>query len=150
MASKRPEFNDKIEAMHALAPIAFMSHVISPPIRVLAPFVYSAEVISNSNCLNVFDFSSFWYLIPSDKFPRLKLFAKIYLNNNNYFLVKSIKQPLNISCGKLDKISQPVNSRPNEPFGHSVHRKSEKSVPTQMMESVNLSQNKQINVKTLD
>lgn len=44
LASLKPEYNDKIELMHALAPVAFMSHVVSPPIRALAPFIYSSEV----------------------------------------------------------------------------------------------------------
>lgn len=44
MTSQRPEYNDKIEMMHALAPVAFLSHVISPPIRVIAPFVSILEV----------------------------------------------------------------------------------------------------------
>lgn len=52
LASQKPQYNDKIEVMHALAPVAFMAHVISPPIRALAPFVYSAEVVQHSNRLN--------------------------------------------------------------------------------------------------
>lgn len=44
MASERPEYNQKIQLMHALAPIAFVKHVVSPPLRALAPFVYSAKV----------------------------------------------------------------------------------------------------------
>lgn len=39
MASELPKYNDKIEMMHALAPIAFLSNTASPPIRALAPFV---------------------------------------------------------------------------------------------------------------
>lgn len=48
MASKRPEYNQKIEMMHALAPIAFVKHLVSPPLRALAPFVFSAKVRKNS------------------------------------------------------------------------------------------------------
>lgn len=44
LASIKPEYNQKIQVMHALAPVAFMSHVISPPIRVIAPFSYSVKV----------------------------------------------------------------------------------------------------------
>lgn len=44
MTSERPEYNDKIQMMHALAPIAYLSHVISPPIRVIVPFISIAEV----------------------------------------------------------------------------------------------------------
>lgn len=41
MASERPEYNDKIEIIHALAPAAFMSNCKSPPLRAIAPFVSS-------------------------------------------------------------------------------------------------------------
>lgn len=44
MTSEKPEYNEKIEMMHALAPVAFLSHVISPPIRILAPFVSVLDV----------------------------------------------------------------------------------------------------------
>lgn len=47
MAAERPEYNEKIEMMHALAPIAFVKHLISPPLRALAPFVFSAKVSDN-------------------------------------------------------------------------------------------------------
>lgn len=54
MASERPEYNQKIEIMHALAPIAFVKHLISPPLRALAPFVFSAKVQSTQfNLLNL-------------------------------------------------------------------------------------------------
>lgn len=39
MTSERTEYNQKIEMMHAIAPVAFLKHVISPPIRIIAPFV---------------------------------------------------------------------------------------------------------------
>lgn len=44
MTSEKPEYNQKIEMMHALAPVAFLSHVISPPIRIIAPFVSLLDV----------------------------------------------------------------------------------------------------------
>lgn len=44
MTSDKPEYNDKIELMHGLGPVAFLSHVISPAIRVIAPFVFWVEV----------------------------------------------------------------------------------------------------------
>lgn len=53
MTSERPEYNDKIQMMHALAPIAYLSHVISPPIRVITPFLSITEV-----CCDVFLFFS--------------------------------------------------------------------------------------------
>lgn len=36
MLSEKPEYNDKIISMHALAPVAFLTHVKSPPIKFLA------------------------------------------------------------------------------------------------------------------
>ena len=44
MASERPEYNDKIEMMHALGAIAFLSHTVSPPIRAIAPFASVGKV----------------------------------------------------------------------------------------------------------
>ena len=44
MASKLPKYNDKIEMMHALAPVAFLSNAFSPPIRAIAPFVSVVKV----------------------------------------------------------------------------------------------------------
>lgn len=43
MCAERPEYNDKIKQMHALAPVAFMGGVRSP-LRLLAPFVDQIEV----------------------------------------------------------------------------------------------------------
>lgn len=43
MLSLRPEYNDKLRAVFALAPVAYMSHVKSP-IRLLAPFSKDIEV----------------------------------------------------------------------------------------------------------
>ncbi|CAG5056535.1 unnamed protein product [Parnassius apollo] len=43
MSSMRPEYNEKITAMHALAPIAFMGNVRSPLIKAIAPFTNSLE-----------------------------------------------------------------------------------------------------------
>ncbi|XP_014362640.2 lipase 3, partial [Papilio machaon] len=45
MASTRPEYNNKISAMHALAPIAFISHIKSPLIKTLGPFTNSLELV---------------------------------------------------------------------------------------------------------
>lgn len=44
MASERPEYNDKIEAMHALAPVAYVSHNASPTIRVILPIMSLLKV----------------------------------------------------------------------------------------------------------
>lgn len=43
MASVKPEYNDKLQFMVSLAPVAFMTHVKSP-IRLLVPFVKDLEV----------------------------------------------------------------------------------------------------------
>ncbi|XP_068620777.1 lipase 3-like [Battus philenor] len=43
MASTRPEYNSKIAEMHALAPIAFISHIRSPLIKAIGPFTNSLE-----------------------------------------------------------------------------------------------------------
>lgn len=48
MASRKPEYNDKIEMMHALAPVAFLSHTTSPPIRAIAPFATVVKVRKHS------------------------------------------------------------------------------------------------------
>ncbi|XP_058058207.1 lipase 3-like [Anopheles bellator] len=44
LLASRPEYNEKLEAVFALAPIAFMGHVKSP-IRLLAPFSHDIEMI---------------------------------------------------------------------------------------------------------
>lgn len=44
MSSERPEYNSKIQLMHALAPVAFMANVISPPVRLISPFVSVLKV----------------------------------------------------------------------------------------------------------
>lgn len=44
MLSERPEYNDKIEMMHAMAPAVFMSHAKSPVIRAIVPFLSVLQV----------------------------------------------------------------------------------------------------------
>lgn len=44
MASERPEYNDKIIAMQALAPVAFMSNLRSPIIRAAGAFLNTLDV----------------------------------------------------------------------------------------------------------
>lgn len=51
LCSMRPEYNLKIKAIFALAPIAFMTNVKSP-IRLLAPFSKDIEV-SFYNCFKI-------------------------------------------------------------------------------------------------
>ncbi|XP_049866872.1 lipase 3-like [Pectinophora gossypiella] len=45
MMSTRPEYNEKIVAMQALAPVAYIGNVRSPLIKALAPFTNSLETI---------------------------------------------------------------------------------------------------------
>lgn len=45
MMSQKPKYNDKIIKLHAMAPAAFMSHVISPPIRFLSPFASVSDQV---------------------------------------------------------------------------------------------------------
>lgn len=54
MGSLRPEYNAKIRSMHALAPVAFMSNLASPFIRVLAPFVNTIEWVVGMMGINEF------------------------------------------------------------------------------------------------
>lgn len=49
LLSEKPDFNDKLKAMFALAPVAYMSHVKSP-IRLLAPFSKDFEVSKLKRC----------------------------------------------------------------------------------------------------
>lgn len=44
MTSTRPEYNDKIIAMQALAPIAYITNIKSPLLRAIGPFTNSLEV----------------------------------------------------------------------------------------------------------
>lgn len=44
MLSERPEYNDKFEMMHALAPAVYLSHSKSPLIRSIAPFISIVRV----------------------------------------------------------------------------------------------------------
>lgn len=54
MASERPEYNDKIELMHALAPAVFLSHCKSPIIRAIVPFLKYIVVSSTHSFTPVF------------------------------------------------------------------------------------------------
>lgn len=44
MASERPEYNDKIRLMSALAPIAYMSNMTNPFFQLLSNFHNTLEV----------------------------------------------------------------------------------------------------------
>lgn len=44
MASERPEYQEKIKAMFALAPVAYMTHMKSPFYQVISRFSHNVEV----------------------------------------------------------------------------------------------------------
>lgn len=44
MCSQRPEYNDKIIMMNALAPVAYAKHIKSPVIRAVTPFLNTVSV----------------------------------------------------------------------------------------------------------
>lgn len=46
-ASLRPEYHRKVEAMFALAPVAFMGETSQPLLRILAPFANDIKVRRN-------------------------------------------------------------------------------------------------------
>lgn len=54
MASERPDYNDKIKLMVALSPVAFMSNVRSPIIRLLSPGTYILHGLAKS--LGLYEF----------------------------------------------------------------------------------------------
>lgn len=45
MTSEKPEYNDKIKAMFALAPIGYMKHMTSPLLKVMALMDTSIEAL---------------------------------------------------------------------------------------------------------
>lgn len=45
LMSLRPEYNDKIRSAHMMAPVAYMSNLVSPFVRALSPFVDQVEWI---------------------------------------------------------------------------------------------------------
>lgn len=59
MTSLRPEYNSKIRAMHALAPVAFMSNMANPFFQVIAPLLSKVSVLNK--LLGTFEF------LPSSK-----------------------------------------------------------------------------------
>lgn len=46
MTSSKPEYNDKVAAMHALAPVGYLGNIKSPLIKAIATFTNSLETIS--------------------------------------------------------------------------------------------------------
>lgn len=65
LTSEKPEYNDKIVMMHALAPIAYLTHTTSPPIRALVPFLTMLKVI-------IFHFDNFAFIQPVTKILKKK------------------------------------------------------------------------------
>lgn len=54
MASMRPEYNDKILSAHMLSPVAFMSHLTSPFVKAIVPFVFQLETVAQLLGINEF------------------------------------------------------------------------------------------------
>lgn len=54
MASERPDYNDKILTMQALAPVAFMSNLRSPPIRLAVNFLEPLQAAFNA--MGIYEF----------------------------------------------------------------------------------------------
>ncbi|OWR48427.1 lipase 1 precursor [Danaus plexippus plexippus] len=97
MASERPEYNAKISLMVALSPVAFMSHVRSPIIRLLAsegPLLYT---ISNGIGINEF--------LPDNKLVKtlksllcsVGVMSEILCNNLLFLIVGFDLEQLNVT-----------------------------------------------------
>lgn len=52
MCSERPEYNEKIKMMHALAPVAYMNNAASPVMRFLGANVITLQVTSLHTLVN--------------------------------------------------------------------------------------------------
>lgn len=61
MMSERPEYNDKVDIMHAIAPVAFLSHVVSPPIHTLMLILPLLKVRIELNAINCFECFDFFF-----------------------------------------------------------------------------------------
>lgn len=57
LAAEKPEYNDKIEMMHALGPAVFLTHIKSPFLQMLKPFVGSIHVIDQFSIFSRFKYS---------------------------------------------------------------------------------------------
>lgn len=57
MMAEKPEYNSKIKAMYALAPIAYMSHMTSPFLKIISWFNGSLSVRFFLNTAHIFYFS---------------------------------------------------------------------------------------------
>ncbi|KAL9693316.1 hypothetical protein quinque_012601 [Culex quinquefasciatus] len=112
MTSLRPEYNGKIRSMQALAPVAFMGHLQSPFLRVLAPFVDQIEWITGMLGANEFLPSNSMLALGGQKFcqdtsPVVELCA------NTLFLIGGF------NSAQLNRSSLPVILE-NTPAGASV------------------------------
>ncbi|XP_077292438.1 lipase 3-like [Arctopsyche grandis] len=63
MGSEKRAYNNKIASMHALSPVAYMGHLKSPLVRLMAPFASSLELITSLIGINEF--------LPSSEFMAL-------------------------------------------------------------------------------
>ena len=55
MSSELPEYNNKINAMFALAPVAYVSRMKSPFMQILARFINQIDVRIRNDILTGFD-----------------------------------------------------------------------------------------------
>lgn len=65
MLSERPEYNDRVEIAHTMAPAVFMSHCGSPPLRAIAPFISSVKVTFKLKFVFLFDLYEFSHIFPN-------------------------------------------------------------------------------------
>lgn len=124
MTSLRPEYNDKILSAHMLAPVAFMSNLLSPFVRALSPFVDQVEWIMNM--LGVYEFmpshdmmEKGGYLLCRDESPFQEVCANVLFligGFNSAQLNRTVipdilaNTPAGAAVGQLVHYGQGVNS----------------------------------------
>lgn len=134
MTSMRPEYNDKIITAHMLAPVAFMSNLVSPFVRALAPFVDQVEWIMNM--LGVYEFmptsdmmEKGGYLICRDESPFQDVCANVLFligGFNSAQLDRSLipeilaNTPAGAAVGQMVHYGQGVNSGKFRQFDHGI------------------------------
>ncbi|XP_046626354.1 lipase 3-like isoform X1 [Neodiprion virginianus] len=97
MASLKPEYNDKIEVMFSLGPVAYMSNLISPVLRLTAKFEGSLGVIFN--LFGQYEFLPSHDLIStaSSTFCEADALTQYMCSNSIYFLMGFNKAQTNTS-----------------------------------------------------
>lgn len=124
MGALRPEYNNKIRSMHALAPVAFMSNLKSPFVRALSPFVDQMEWVMDM--LGVYEFmpnddmmeKGGYYVCRDEAITQALCANVLFLIGGfnsaqlNYTMIPSIlvHTPAGASVGQLVHYGQGVNS----------------------------------------